>query len=304
MADLRNIETFYWVATLGGFRAAAEKLHATQPAISQRVRALEDSLGVRLFDRDARGVALTAKGEELLPFAEGMLRMRLEMLRAARADNAIRGTLRLGVSETIVHTWLPRLMERLHAAYPALLMDIQVDTSTLLKDQISNHQLDLGFLLGPMTDPHVHSLDLCAFPLRWLASPRLGLGGGPVSLRRIAEWPVITYPASTDPHREIKAMLHKSGAPSVRMYGSAALSVIVRMAQDAIGTAVIAPVSAHRALEDGSLCMLDVESTPLPSLRYTACWRQGPNDLVPRTVAQVALEVALQDSLWHKGNYS
>ena len=56
MIDLRNIETFFWVATLGGFRAAAEKLSATQPAISQRIASLESDLGVRLFDRDVRGI--------------------------------------------------------------------------------------------------------------------------------------------------------------------------------------------------------------------------------------------------------
>ena len=66
MIDLRNIETFFWVATLGGFRAAAEKLSATQPAISQRIASLESDLGVRLFDRDVRGIKLTAKGRELL----------------------------------------------------------------------------------------------------------------------------------------------------------------------------------------------------------------------------------------------
>ncbi len=303
MVELRNIETLYWVATLGGFRAAAEKLHATQPAISQRIHALEEALNVRLFDRDARGAALTPKGHELLPYAERMLRTRLELQQAAHSESVIRGTLRLGVSETIVHTWLPRLMEQLHEAYPALLMDVQVDTSTLLKEQINSHQLDLAFLLGPMTEPHVYNLELCEYPLRWLASPKLPVGRSPVPLRRLGDWPVITYPASTDPHREVRKMLHATGVEPVRMYGSAALSVIVRMAQDAIGTAVIAPISAHRALADGSLVMLDVAGPELPSLRYTACWRHGATDLVPRVVAQAAMRVAREDALLHQGKY-
>ena len=67
MIDLRNIETFFWVATLGGFRAAAEKLSATQPAISQRIASLESDLGVRLFDRDVRGIKLTARGVNCCP---------------------------------------------------------------------------------------------------------------------------------------------------------------------------------------------------------------------------------------------
>ncbi|OIQ84005.1 HTH-type transcriptional regulator YofA [mine drainage metagenome] len=296
MVDLRNITTFYWVATLGGFHAAAEKLHTTQPTISQRIQSLEESLGVRLFERDNRGIALTVKGIELLPIAERMLRTRSELMQAAREDNVIRGTLRLGVSETVVHTWLPRLMEYLHETYPALLMDIQVDTSTLLKEQINGHQLDLAFLLGPMTEPHVQNLDLCEYPLHWLASPRLNLGRGPVPLKRLGDWPIITYPASTDPHKEVQKRMRAVGVDPVRMYGSAALSVIVRMAQDGIGTAVVALVTAQRALEDGSLIALDVDAAPLPPLRYTACWRTCPTDVLPRVVAQAAQRIAREDA--------
>ena len=73
MIELRGIETFYWVATLGGFRLAADKLHTSQPAISQRIAQLEAGLGTRLLDRDTRGVRLTVKGQALLAHAERML---------------------------------------------------------------------------------------------------------------------------------------------------------------------------------------------------------------------------------------
>ncbi|KAG1247141.1 hypothetical protein G6F68_014334 [Rhizopus microsporus] len=114
MIDLRNIETFFWVATLGGFRAAAEKLNATQPAISQRIASLESDLGIRLFDRDARGIKLTGKGRELLSHAERMLQVRRDMFEAAREQNVMTGTVRIGVAETIVQTWLPTLIELIH----------------------------------------------------------------------------------------------------------------------------------------------------------------------------------------------
>lgn len=63
--DFKHIEAFVWVAELGNFRLAAEKLHTTQPAISQHIAALEATLAVRLFDRGARGIRLTEKGQEL-----------------------------------------------------------------------------------------------------------------------------------------------------------------------------------------------------------------------------------------------
>src|SRR5258708_3518257 len=91
MVDLRNLETFVWVAQLRGFRAAAAKLNTTQPAVSARIAALEDELGARLFDRARRGAALTVKGEKLLGYPERMLQLRADMLQAVPDPTEVRG---------------------------------------------------------------------------------------------------------------------------------------------------------------------------------------------------------------------
>ncbi len=300
MIDLRNIETFFWVATLGGFRAAAEKLNATQPAISQRIASLESDLGVRLLERDTRGVSLTAKGAELLSHAERMLQMRQDMQVAARARSVMSGTLRLGVSETIVHTWLPRLMERLSDAYPALMVEIQVDTTTSLKTALGAHQIDLAFLLGPVDDPRIENLYLCQYPLHWIAGPALKVGRQPVSLQRLSQWPIITYSSATDPHRAVREMMQQAGIKQPRMYGSSAVSVIVRMVQDGIGTGVLATVFLSKELERGELRLLNVKAPPLPPLHYTACWMQGPNSHMARMVAEVAQRIAREEDAKHQ----
>ena len=112
MIDFKTLETFMWVANLRSFRGAAEKLHTTQPAISMRIAQLEDDLKVRLIERDRRMVAMTHKGQELLGYAERLMRLRAEMIEAVGDRSTMRGIVRLGVSETIVHTWLPTLIER------------------------------------------------------------------------------------------------------------------------------------------------------------------------------------------------
>lgn len=292
MINFRNIETFLWVSTLGGFRAAAEKLNATQPAISQRIALLESGLGVKLFERDARGVKLTAKGQELLSHAERMLQMRRDMQEAARTNSVMSGTLRLGVSETIVHTWLPRLMEHMSETYPALMVEIQVDTTPVLRSQLLGRQIDLSFLLGPMQEPMVENIALCRYPMAWVVSSRANFGPEPVSLRRLARMPLISYPATTDPHRSVRRMLIEAGVESPRMYGSSALSVIVHMALDGLGTAVIAPVILARELAQGELRLLQVDAPELPPLNYTACWMDGPDSHVPRTIAHAAQRIA------------
>jgi len=132
--NLKQIETFLWVATLGSFRKTAERLFTTQPAISTRIATLEDELGVRLFERDHGAVRLTAKGQELLPHAESVLRT-TERLRAKAGDRAaMTGVLRLGVSETIVHTLLPEFLARLHEAMPQVDVELSVDVTVNMRD--------------------------------------------------------------------------------------------------------------------------------------------------------------------------
>lgn len=294
MIDLKHIETFFWVSTLGSFRAAAEKLNTTQPAISQRIASLEADLGVRLFERDARGVSLTGKGQELLSHAERMLQMRHDLMQAAREQNVMSGTVRIGVAETIVQTWLPALIEHVHAAYPALVLQIEVDTTHVLRGQLMARQIDVAFLMGPILEARMENIPLCAYPLAWVASPLLDLGPEPLTLERIGTLPVITYPSSSEPYRQVRDMLTRAGLAAPRMYGSASLSMVVRMTKDGIGTSVIAPVFLDEELARGELRLLNVQADPLPELAFTATWVQGPDSHAARAIALLAQRAAAE----------
>ncbi|OYX73143.1 MAG: LysR family transcriptional regulator [Rhizobiales bacterium 32-66-11] len=292
MIDLRNIETFFWAAALGSLRAASEKLGTTQPAISQRIASLETALGVRLFEREARGVKLTAKGHELLSHAERMMQARRDMLQAARDQTTMSGTLRIGVAETIVQTWLPRLIEQVHSAYPSLVLEIEVDSTHVLQSHLMARQIDVAFLMGPVLEARVENLDLCTYPLAWVVKPGIDLGPGPVTLDRVATLPIITYPSNSSPYRMVRDMLMRWGISTPRMYGCASLSMVVRMVLDGIGTAVITPVFLGKELERGELQLLEVVCDPLPDLSFTASWIDGPESYPSRVIARLAQTVA------------
>lgn len=295
MIEIRNLETFVWVATLRSFRAAAQKLNTTQPAISQRIASLESTLGVKLLERNTKGVTLTAKGEELLAHAQGMLDLKQEMMDAARSSKTIAGQVRLGVSETIVQTWLPRYLEEIHARYPDLSVELEVDTSPVLREQVRSHHLNLAFLMGPILAPNVENIPLCQYPLAWVASPKLDLHHGKATLVQIGARPVITYPATSQPHQFVRDLLNDSGIHSPRMYGSASLSVVVRMTLDAIGVAVITPVFLQNEIRAGSLRLLDVAGYALPDLTFTASWSRGPDEHIAATLANLAQQIAEDD---------
>jgi DNA-binding transcriptional LysR family regulator len=291
MADLRSLEVFYWTATLCSFRRAAERLNTTQPAVSQRIAALEAGFGVKLFERRARAVCLTGKGRELLVYAERFLRLRTEMTEAIASPGTMKGVLRLGVSDTIVHTWLMRFIEAMSQTYPGVTVDLSVDISPNMRDALLSRDLDLAFLVGPITMPSLVNLPLCRYEVAWIASPRLGLGEGEIALPDIVRHPIITYPKNTNPYVQLHDLLARSNLPPPRLYSNASLSTIVRMTLEGIGVCVIPPDIVRREIEAGQLRVLNTPAR-LPEIGFTATYANAPDCGLAAPAARLASEVA------------
>jgi DNA-binding transcriptional LysR family regulator len=295
MPELRSLEVFYWVAKLRSFRGAAERLNTTQPAVSQRIAALEAEFGLKLFDRVARSVGLTPKGRELLDYAERMLRLRADMMKAVASPAALSGVMRLGVSESIVHTWLARFIERVNANYPGVILDIVVDVSPNLRDALVAHELDLAFLLGPVSQPNMINFDLCRYPLAFVARRDADLGPEPVPLSRLTALPIITFPKTTRPYMAVREILARNDLPPARIFSNSSLSTIVRMTEDGIGISAIPPVVIQRELEAGILRVVKTE-VQLPELVFTASLPMTPDGLVAEPIAHLAIEIAQESA--------
>ena len=293
MLDFKSIETFLWVANLRSFRGAAEKLNTTQPAVSMRIAQLEDQLGVRLLERDRRAVAPTPKGQELLGYAERMMRLRAEMIEAVGDRSTMRGIVRLGCSETIVHTWLPLLIERVNAAYPNLELEIEVDISPNLRERLVARDLDLALLLGPIGDPNIMSRTLCSFPLAFVAGQKLKLPGKPLGLAEIAKFPIVTFSRNTQPYIVLREMFARAGL-AVTIHASASLATVVRMALDGIGIAVIPPAILDNVAAPGKLRAVKTNAR-LPSLNFVVSWPSSPDSFAAQKVAGIAVEVAKEN---------
>lgn len=291
MIDFKQIEAFVWIAELGSFRAAADKLNTTQPAISQRIAAMEAIMNVRLFERGSRGIKLTEKGQELVSHSIRMLDLRSEMMRVAQEQNAIRGTLRLGVAETLVHTWLHLLIDALHHKYPALVVDLHVDTSHVLRTQLHSHQIDLALLVGVSHEPNEHSIHLCDYELAWVASPVLRLHNRRISMAELANYPIITYPAISAPYKNVRSALLSAGIKNPRIFGSASLSTIIHMTHSGMGPSVLAPVLIRDELTQGKLCLLDTDH-PINDINFYAAWIDSPDSKTAHAVANLAAKIA------------
>jgi len=290
MVDFKTLETFMWVATLRSFRGAAEKLNTTQPAVSMRIAQLEDFLGMRLLERDRRLVAPTQKGLELLDYAERLIKLRAEMIDAVGDPSTMRGLVRLGVSESIVHTWLPKLIERVNAAYPNLELEIEVDISPNLRERLISKELNLAFLLGPMSDPNIQTRPLCSFPVGFLCSDKIRFNKSPVEPQDLVKWPIITFSRSTQPYSHVRELFERRNLRAT-IHASASLATIVRMALDGIGIAAIPSAIIDNIAFAGRLRVLKTRPE-LPKLNFVVSWPVTPDSFAAQKVAEIAGKVA------------
>ncbi len=159
--SLRQLEVFDAVATLGSVRRAAETLHLTQPAVSMALAELERPLGNTLFDRERGRLHLNAQGAEQLPLAREILERLHDMLRRhPDTQGALRGTLRVGASNTVGNYLVGELLGPIVAQHPMVSLHLTVDNTRAITRQLLEHHLDVACVEGP-----VHHAQLETF--RW-----------------------------------------------------------------------------------------------------------------------------------------
>ncbi|MCG9555154.1 LysR family transcriptional regulator [Vibrio sp. Isolate31] len=289
--NFKRIETFVLVATLGSFRKAAEQQFTTQPAISTRIAGLEEELGVKLFDRDASPIVLTAQGKDLLPYAEKMLYMAEQMHKRADISRLLSGTLRLGVSETIAHTWLTDFLKLLHHELPNLDVDMTVDVTGNLKHSLLDRSLDLAFLMGPVPEPGITNHDLCQFRLVWVASTDLPLPDKTLSLEEMVQYPIITYARNTQPFSEISEKFMQIDGLPARFFSSSSLSACLKLTQDQIGISTLPLATVSSDIKRGILKKLDAHWEP-SALAFTASYPLVAFNSAAELAAEIAVRVA------------
>jgi DNA-binding transcriptional LysR family regulator len=291
MPDFRSIETFLWVVKLGSFRGAAQRLNTTQPAISQRIAQLEREMGVKLLNRDHRVASPTPSGRQMMVYAEKLIGLRSEMMAEIGDRSAMRGVLRLGVAETIVYTWLPRLIKSVNITYPNLSLEIEVDITPNLNARLQAQEIELAFVLGPLSGPTVRNRELCDYPVSFVASPSLGLGNGPLTLHDLAKFPIITFARKTQPYETVRAMFNRPDLPPIRLHASASLATVIHMAVEGLGIAAIPPAIVEHELADGRLHQLDTDPE-MPPLMFSASWLASPDEAAVERVVELAGRIA------------
>jgi DNA-binding transcriptional LysR family regulator len=227
----------------------------------------------------------------MMQYAEKLIGLRSEMLAAVMDRSAMRGILRLGVSETIVHTWLPQLIEQVANAHPNLSLEVEVDITPNLRARLLAQEIDLAFCLGPWSASNVRNRVLCDYPISFIASPSLGLRNVVLTARDLAQFAIITFSRKTQPYEIVRSLFNRPDLPAIRLHASASLATVIRMAIDGIGVAVIPTAIVERELAEGQLNLLTT-NLQVPTLTFAASWLASPDTLAVELVADLAVKLA------------
>jgi DNA-binding transcriptional LysR family regulator len=154
--DVSDLKVFEAVARHGSMNRAASELNTVQSNVTARIRALEQELGVSLFQRHARGVTTTPAGERVLPFVARIAKLIEDARTAAGDEGPPSGSLRLGSLETTTALRLSPLLSRFVKAYPKVRLAITTGTTSELVADVAECRLDGAFVAGPINHPDLH----------------------------------------------------------------------------------------------------------------------------------------------------
>lgn len=158
--DAIDLRVFEAVARNGSMNRAALELNTVQSNVTARVKALEDELGVPLFQRHARGVNLTPAGRRMLPYSGRMLKLLADAASAARDDGVPSGSLVIGTLETTAAVRLPSVLAKFAQTFPKVRPTIRTGTTCSLIHDVIECQLEGAFVAGPVDHPELEQIPI------------------------------------------------------------------------------------------------------------------------------------------------
>ncbi len=263
--NFKQIEAFVWVADLGSFRHAAERLNTTQPNISTRISNLEEMIGAKVMERDAGSVRLTAKGRELLEEARHIIRSAEKFIDTAGHSHLTESTIKLGVTEMIVHTWLPDWFRTVSENYPNLKVELTVDMSAELKSPLHSRSIDMAFQNGPFLRQMSGCEKLGRFPYVWVGAPGLKITRArKPGIDEMLAQTILSHGKQSDQYQQIETYFSKHSNKTPNIAVSNTMAPCVHMAVQGMGISALPAAIARPYIANGSLKTVKFTWVPKP----------------------------------------
>lgn len=297
MISIRQIEALVWVARMGTFERAANRLHITQSTISKRINELERIVGVALFDREGHTNKLTSEGEKLLTLGENILSLQAQALDLKAMTEVPVRQLRLGVTELTAMTWLPRLIFALKTRFPKIQFEPTVAMTRDLQQGLMAGTYDIIIAPESSSIPGTKIVRLANVRNAWVASPTLVTNDNLLTYEDLAKFTIITQGNTSGSGFLVSTWLRTQGIALPNQMTCDSLIALLGLTVGGVGVAYI-PVDCQRPLiRSGKLVELQI-ADPLPSLPYSAYYLEDQPTLFLSEVVELASEVQDYKSLF------
>jgi DNA-binding transcriptional LysR family regulator len=289
--NLRDVRAFVAVAQTASFTRAATRLHLSQPALTVQIRRLEETVGVRLFDRNSRNVALTPAGRELLPVLQKSLHDMEQVLADARslADGSS-GTVRIACLPTFAASLLPDLIQDVRKMVPRAGFQVRDGVASMVNTLVRNEETDIGLTGGETLDGAFDVLysgvdrlvAVCPKAHPFARQPRIGLTD-------LASVPLVLTAQGTSVRAVVDAAFANARATPDVACEPTYMMTAVAMVRGGLGVTIL-PATAREVLAEPGLVVRPIDDPGF--VRPIALIKKRGRTLPPLTEKFVAALLA------------
>ncbi len=276
--ELRQLKTFQTVATLLSFNRAAEVLNYAQSTISAQIKALEEDLGVQLFDRLGKRIVLTEAGERLSQYSQKMLDIEAETLAEVRGWHQSQGSLTIRAPQTIGNYFLPAVVGEFQKRYPRVGFNFHTCAFHSLAHELQTGVTDLAFLLAES----IQSADLVAEPLRFEPLVMVADPGNPltskakVSTLELSDQAVFLAKSDCGYRMVFEQMIAEAKVQPRAVLEFSSVEMLKSCLKTGEGVALIPRITVRAELERGEMVILDWDEdcmeTAILMIRHKDKW--------------------------------
>jgi LysR family transcriptional regulator, low CO2-responsive transcriptional regulator len=263
--EIDQIKTFLAVAAQGGFRRASEVLNVSQPAVSSRIQALEDSLGATLFARGGAKLMLTPAGKTLRPYAEQILRdLALARHAVHQLQPSAAGVLRIASALSICTYFLPDVLKRYQGAHPKTMVTVRAGHSKEVLKMVLEGEADMG-LARALNHPDIETTTLRDDPLILTAQPRHpDVRQARARLQDVEGWPLIFYDRGSSDWTLTQGLFRRAGLLPNVVLEVEGIEAAKRMVERGLGLGFLPLIAVAQELRTGKLCAIEIaDAEPL-----------------------------------------
>lgn len=289
--NLVNFETVRYIATLGSFGAAALRLHTSQPAITSRVRELEESVGFAFFQKRGRRMELTIQGREFIQRVDPLVRQIEQEVQGHAGTASLQGVVRIGIAHVMLR-WFPEVIAQLRRDMPGVHYEIDVDAGASMLQKLETGRMDIGVVAGKPSNARLESVSMYPVELQWLMSSKLPRerDGRVLELGELLDSaPIWLIPRSSILFPEAVSALRRSKAGLRNINACVHMAAILEMIVHDTGIGLTATSVAQDLLRAGVVQPVSSELAPM-ALDVTLMCHRDQHQSIVRHVMQRIVE--------------